>query len=317
MHARQVLIVIAGTALGLAPAGAQNLDRRAVMTGGGSPESGRCTAEVVVDGAAEVNIRGDMAGLRDLSGRPPEWRRFECTGAVPPNADVQFTGEGRGRLRLLRAPRDNNGVAVVRIEDSESGASAYRFELSWNNRAPYPGAAVPPVNGRFGTDQAVQVCQDAVRRQAMDRFGAREIVFRRINMDDQPGRNDWVVGMIEMRRPDGMDERRRFSCSVNFDSGRVRSANIEGPERGSRESGADREVNAREMDSCRQAISDRMRGEGYGRVDFGDMNVSSRYGNDWITGTARVRGGFFPQTYDFSCSVTPDGYVRDTNLRRR
>ena len=36
-----------------------------------------------------------------------------------------------------------------------------------------------------------------------------------------------VVGAIEVRRAYGHEERYRFSCSVNFETGRVRSAQIE------------------------------------------------------------------------------------------
>jgi hypothetical protein len=301
MNPRLILTMLAGAALGIAPAGAQNLERRAVMTGGGSAGYGQCSGEVVVDGAAEVEIRGDTASLRDLSGRAPEWRRFECTGVLPLNAaSLRFTGEGRGRQRMVRTPYDNNGTAVVHIEDPDPGANIYRFELSWTN--PYPAAGASSGGGRFGNDQAVQICQDSIRRQAMDRFAARQIVFRRISMDDNPGRDDWVVGTVELRRPDGLAENRRFSCSVDFGSGRLRSASIEEP---TNMGGADRDMTAREMEACRQAVGDRMRNDGFGRVDFGDMSLSSQYGNDWITGTARASGGFYPQSFHFSCSVAP------------
>src|SRR5262245_11128214 len=89
------------------------------------------------------------------------------------------------------------------------------------------GVAVAPAGARsFTVDQAVQVCRDAISRQAVDQFGARQVIFRRIGMDVNPGRRDWVVGMVEMRRPSGWAQQFRFSCSVNFDIGRVRSANI-------------------------------------------------------------------------------------------
>jgi hypothetical protein len=319
MNAQLILAMVAGTALAVAPAGAQTLQRRAVMTGGGNAAYGRCTGEVIVDGAAEIDLRGDMATLRDLSGRSPEWRSFECTSALPANAaNIRFNGEGRGTERMIRNPYNNNGVAVVRIEDPDPGANVYRFEVSWSNPYPagnpYPAATVPPVVGRFGTDQAVQVCQDEVRQQAMQ-SGARDVFFRRTNMDDNPGRNDWVVGTVEIRRPNGVEERHRFSCSVNFQNGRVRSANIEGLEG---YGGAERDMSAREMETCQQAIGDRMRSQGYNRLEFGQMNVGSRYGNDLITGTVSVRSFYRPESFDFSCSVNPNnGYVRSTDVRRR
>ena len=115
----------------------QNYERKAMIRGG-SPDRGKCTIEVVVDGAAEVEIRGDNAVLRNLSGRPPQWRRFECTGPLPGNpANFRFTGvDGRGRQTLIREPR-NGGGAVVRIEDPDNGSEGYTFDVTWNGG--YPG----------------------------------------------------------------------------------------------------------------------------------------------------------------------------------
>src|SRR5690349_476088 len=112
--------LIAASAAFVAQGSAQQYQRRATMVGGGSPNGGKCTIEVVVDGAANVEIRGDQATLRDISGQPPQWRRFECTGPVPSNvADFRFSGvDGRGRQQLIQDPR-NGGVAVVHIEDPD------------------------------------------------------------------------------------------------------------------------------------------------------------------------------------------------------
>jgi hypothetical protein len=59
---------------------AQTYSRRATAMGGVGTDRGKCTIEVVVDGAAEVEVRGDRAILRNLAGQPPQWRRFECNG---------------------------------------------------------------------------------------------------------------------------------------------------------------------------------------------------------------------------------------------
>src|SRR5438270_9570899 len=128
MNTSFLLTVVTAAALA-GPASAQ-MQRRATITGGGNGDSGRCVAEVLVDGAAEVQIRGDMATLRDLSGRPPQWRRFECTSPMPANASVRFNASGRGGAALVAAPV-NGGPAVVRIQDPEGGANVYQFELTW------------------------------------------------------------------------------------------------------------------------------------------------------------------------------------------
>src|SRR5690242_4583522 len=128
MNTRFLLTIASAAALAL-PAGAQ-MQRRATITGG-QGGAGRCMAELVVDGAAEVEIRGDTASLRDLSGRQPEWRRFECTSAIPPNANLRLNANGRGGVALVGSP-NNGGPAVVRIQDAQGGASVYQFELTWN-----------------------------------------------------------------------------------------------------------------------------------------------------------------------------------------
>ena len=115
-----------------AVAGAQSYSRRATIVGGGDPNNGQCTVEVVVDGAAEVEMRGANATLRNLSGQPPQWRRFECTSVMPSNpGEVRFAGvDGRGKQELVADPR-NGGAAVVRIEDPEGGAAGYTFQVTW------------------------------------------------------------------------------------------------------------------------------------------------------------------------------------------
>src|SRR5258708_3588350 len=109
-----ISVLIAGSAF------AQSYQRRAQIVGGGSPDRGKCTIEVVIDGAAEVELHGDTATLKNLSGQPPQWRRFECTGVMPPNiANFRFTGvDGRGRQELVRDPR-NGGVAGVSRAEPE------------------------------------------------------------------------------------------------------------------------------------------------------------------------------------------------------
>ncbi|MEO8050543.1 MAG: hypothetical protein ABI833_09030 [Acidobacteriota bacterium] len=107
---------------------------RARIVGGGNPNAGQCTITVVVDGKVQVDVLGADGMLRNLGGGAPQWRRFECTSALPSNpANFQFAGvDGRGRQDLTSEPR-NGGPAVVRIEDSDGGASEYTFRLAWSN----------------------------------------------------------------------------------------------------------------------------------------------------------------------------------------
>ncbi|MEO8125435.1 MAG: hypothetical protein ABJF23_12835 [Bryobacteraceae bacterium] len=246
----------------------QTYQRQASIRGGGNPDHGKCTIEVVVDGAAQVEIRGSSATLRNLSGRPAQWRRFECNTAMPVNpSNFRAEGiDGRGRQTLIRDPQ-NGGVAIVQIEDKDSGSEGYTFDVLWDTRGYNQG----PISGNgpdyrdqnrnrqddrnrqndryrdddhyrgnsrdgayyrqyghgFAKEEAVRVCQDEVTRQATARFrGVRDIHFLNTRIDDNPGREDWVMGSVDLHRgPRG--EIYNFSCSVNFDNGRVRTAQLD------------------------------------------------------------------------------------------
>jgi hypothetical protein len=229
--------------------------RRADITGRGGSD-GKCTIEVEVDDAAEVEVFGDQGRIRTLSGRPSNWRRFQCSAPLPRNpGDFRFRGiDGRGRVELIRDPRDSGGRAVVRIEDSQGGREGYTFDLEWRGGGGgysgggggypgrsdgYPGRSdgypggrgdYPPNGGgrgggRFAAAEAIDVCQDAVRDKARQQYGVRDPEFINVNPDNNPGRNDWIVGNFEDRRRNGR-ERYNFACSVDFSNGRVRSVDV-------------------------------------------------------------------------------------------
>jgi len=180
--------VVAAVAAISFSAHAQTWERRAAIRGGGGP-GGRCTIEVVVDGAAEVEVAWDHGILRNLSGRPPEWRRFECTSPMPPNPpNFRFRGiDGRGRQELVRDPRNSNS-AVVRIEDRDNGAEGYTFELSWGGgfQGGPPPSQEPPRDydrdrGRDGDRD-----RDEYHRDRGDWYGRgewRERFFQHIRED--------------------------------------------------------------------------------------------------------------------------------------
>jgi hypothetical protein len=119
--------------------GAQNMDRQAEIVGGGNGSQGTCTVQVLVDGVADIQIRGSSATLHNVSGQPPQWRRFQCSGPMPANpGNFQFTRiDGRGKLDLVQDPR-NGGTAVVHIEDPEGGSGVYTFDLMWESQ-PFDG----------------------------------------------------------------------------------------------------------------------------------------------------------------------------------
>ncbi len=118
-------------AMAAAPVWAQPWAVRDVRVTGG--DSGLCSAAVEVDGAAEIEIEGLQGRMRTLDGVPATWQLLDCHGALPPSArEFQFVAqEGRGDQYLVREPRQNGGVALIRIEDAGDGSSVYKFDLEW------------------------------------------------------------------------------------------------------------------------------------------------------------------------------------------
>src|ERR1019366_7229982 len=99
----QISCMAVSMAVWCAAAGAQTIDRRADIRGGSGPGEGRCVVEVLVDGGAQVEVRGERGAIRDLQGQQPQWRRFECTSPMPPNPQgFRFVPtSGRGSQRLI------------------------------------------------------------------------------------------------------------------------------------------------------------------------------------------------------------------------
>ncbi len=234
MYSRTLLTVVAlASFAGAQPE--QEMRLRANIVGGGGFDRGSCRVEVLVDATAQVEIRGREGILRRAGpgGQLPQWRRFECMGEMPPNmGEFRFAGvRGRGSQRIVRDPR-NGGVAVVEINDPQGGADVYVFDLIWDRgystQGPRDGDRRDGDRRRqFTIDDAIRGCQDAVRQQAGQRFDPRDIEFRKVRTEDNPGPRDMVRGIFDVHHRDGRSDPFRFSCSVNFDSGRVFDARYE------------------------------------------------------------------------------------------
>lgn len=168
-------------------------------------------------------------------------------------------------------------------------------------------------------DRAVRVCQDNIRNRAMNQFGTDEIRFDQINTN----RSGWINGMVRVGEGQGAQEH-RFSCSVNFDNGYVRSARIENEpvayanreNREQRYGEAGRDRVAAGVDGCRAVVADRIRDQGYRDIRINSLNADPD--GDRISGFARADGMDHPESFSFSCMLDPDtGAVRSTNVTRR
>jgi hypothetical protein len=338
------LITMAG------PITAQTYERRAALSGSGvSGGQGKCTVEVVVDGTAEVQIRGDRGILRNVTGGAPQWRRFECTGPLPNNpADFRFTGvDGRGSQQLVRDPR-NGGIAVVRITDPEGGSEGYTFDVSWSGGSAYSspnrndsifdnsgnrndsifdnGGNGGGRGRRISTDEAVRVCQDAVREEAAQRFNTSDIEFRNASIEDNRGPRDIVAGTFVIRNGAnangnyGRQNSHRFSCSMNFNNGQLQAVQIDQQQSGGSPSAVygnrgTPSYNTQAMNSCQQAVQARVRRDGYQRMSFGEINSDS---NNRIVGTVTADRGNESDLLDFACTLNGNsGTVRSVTVNRR
>jgi hypothetical protein len=208
------------------PAWGQALARNATLTGSRG-DRGKCTIEVNVDGIAEVEITGESGRLRTVAGQMANWVRFECSDPLPRDPDsFKFSGvDGRGRQILLRDPRGNRGIAVVRLEDPDGGREGYTFDIEWTgfgsgNRGGFgrlnPGRNLNSIN----SDRAIELCRDEARIRAERDYGYTRIFFGRVDMD----RGDRVVGTFQASRgsPDEFD----FACTADFNSGQVRLSEL-------------------------------------------------------------------------------------------
>lgn len=213
------------------PLSANTESMRATTEGVGGA-SGRCFVQVTVDGSAEVGISGDMGSLRTTGGAPAAWRSFHCTSRIPANPPNFGIGRlsGRGSIRLVLDPRRTEGRTVIRIDDPQRGASTYGFELQWNERAAgwppplLPGPGWGDVPGGFYGARAIENCTDAVAER-LNRDGYRHIDFKHADPSSGYGTGDVVTGEVNVRW--GYTLRRfSFSCSVEFGSGRVRTADV-------------------------------------------------------------------------------------------
>ncbi len=116
------------------PAQAQTQMINARISGNGNG-NGKCTFEVVVQGRAEVQIRGNQGRLVTESGAPATWRRLDCNQALPPNpANFKFSGvDGHGKQSLGTNPDANNGVAVILIDNGNRGNNeGYTGDITWS-----------------------------------------------------------------------------------------------------------------------------------------------------------------------------------------
>jgi hypothetical protein len=330
--------------------------RQATITGSRGTE-GKCTIEVQVDISAEVDIYGDSGRLRTIAGQPATWTRMECTDPLPYGmADFRFKGiDGRGTVQLAQDPRNNNGMAVIRIDDPKAGSEGYTFDIEWSGAsggAPtggfptggyypstggtYPATRRSPAIGLSGNrslsaERAIDLCRTEVHTRGERDYGLRNIDITAVGVDTNQGRPDWITGTFSdvggnFRRGGGY----RFNCAVDYNSGQVRTVEIlrsDGstlrPGVTSGAYGSNTPYNpggydqARALRACQDAVVARTNRDGYQNVSFGSSGIDTNR-SEWISGTVTARRGAVVDTFDFGCSMDlRAARVRNLELNRR
>lgn len=162
---------------------------RANIRGNGNSENGKCTVEVRIDQAAEVEFGGDTGRLRTLAGAPAQWTRIDCSAPMPRNMrDFHFKGiDGRGSQTLVADPRGNGGVAVVRLEDPKNGMEGYTFDLEWTGGSNNSNDSYSGGGGGYGYGSGYGRDRDRDGRNR-DRDRNRNSGYNTINCASDDGR---------------------------------------------------------------------------------------------------------------------------------
>jgi hypothetical protein len=201
---------------------AQTTHRRAVLAYASDPAEGHCTVSVLVDGAADIEIRGDDATMRNVTGYTPRWQRFDCTGPMPvAAADLSLRAiEGNGQITLSRDPY-RPGLSTVRVTNLEGGDRLFTFELSWSPSRPAYSSG--EADRSVVDDDAIQSCRTAVENRIRN-DGYRYVRFGSVAMDDR-GISDRVTGTAsasDSYRTAVFD----FNCHVSTTDGQVRTVGL-------------------------------------------------------------------------------------------
>lgn len=238
---RTLLIsVLTGLFLLAATGWGQNTINARISGGGGS---GKCTFEVRVDGIANVQIRGNQGYIQTKTGMPAQWVRLQCNQPLPRYpGNFRFSGvDGRGKQYLLRDPNGNNGVAVIRIEDTRPGMEGYTGDIFWNggnnNGGNWNGGwwqdnwnggggwggggggngQFPPTGGGNGqwNNSLIPNCQRVIRSKVQGAAGGAQVNFNGAPSRNQAGSFVMVDGNGNARANNGRQGNFSYHCTMH------------------------------------------------------------------------------------------------------
>ena len=179
--------------------------------------------------------------------------------------------------------------------------------------------AILPASARVTSAQAMRTCQDEIRSNAADRFGTLDIQIRSTNLVEQADARDRVTGTFTVSPSLNQEQTHTYACSLNGSTGELGWAQID-PQT-SNSGSADRSVYTDEqaMDTCRDAVVNRIHDLGYTGVDLRSIRVdNSPSRSDWVIGNADAGQGDHSAKFDFSCRVNRNtGSLRSVDVTGR
>ncbi|MEO8595781.1 MAG: hypothetical protein ABI759_20845 [Candidatus Solibacter sp.] len=158
---------------------------------------GQCDIRLLVDGDADVSVRGDRVSIRTIAGRDAQDDGSECNQPLPagPVRDLRFeVKKRRNEIRMVEGPDARNGfAALVRIRDTEDGEGRYQFRLTWNAAsserpaARYDNPDQPAAGAGFSWNNTTSMKGNGRGRSLVN--GANEILLRQVSVEiDRTGK---------------------------------------------------------------------------------------------------------------------------------
>lgn len=267
---------------------------------------------------------------------------MECNNPLPYRmTDFRFRGiDGRGTQRLAQDPRNNNSVAVIRIDHPGTGSEGYTFDIEWSGasggsatdgfgNSAYPVASPSPTTGTGGilsslrgatrtisAERALDLCRAEVHTRGERDYGLRNIDISAVGVDTGQGRRNWITGTFTdgsgtVLRGSGY----RFNCSVGYSSGQVGTVEIlradgstvqpvaaSGAYGSGTTYGSSGYNQAQVLRACRDAVVARVNQAGYQNARFGSTGVDNQR-SGWVSGVVTATNVLATDTFDFGCSM--------------
>lgn len=174
-------------------------------------------------------------------------------------------------------------------------------------------ANIIPASAQISADDALRICQEAIRRNAPGPDRPSNVVFRSLHVDQDEGARGRIEGTFVL---EGTGKLHTFACSVDLRAGNLRWTQIDSRDVSTASSGSAQPVaatTANPSEKCQRAVRKQVRNHGYISVSFNTPSVDEASGT--VTGRATAETGGNKNGFEFSCEMDRStGGVRSVKL---